>query len=388
MKIAVVSYNKFPEGDAGSVREYMFGKLFKLIGHDVFFIGMGHVPYRTEKEHKGFKYFSLRLANQRIIGKLRNYFGYSSRLKHLLNKYQEKSPVNVILVVDIPINALFMLKRYAKKNGITLIHDSVEWYSPEQFSLGVFSPSYILKDMYNRFLINKQFKVIAISIFLEQHFKYRGLQTVRIPIIFDMQELKTNENKEFSKITLLYAGSPGKKDYLKEMLEGLSFLSEKELAKIEFKILGVTLEQIKKLLHNNEEGFLEKVQSCLKVMGYVPREVVLENLKKADFTVMLRSSDQRYAKAGFPTKVVESLATGTPVILNITSDLGIYIKDMKNGLVVSECSSQAFSHTLKKAINLPNEHLQYMKQKARESAEENFDFRKYKNVLEKLFEIE
>jgi hypothetical protein len=69
-------------------------------------------------------------------------------------------------------------------------------------------------------------------------------------------------------------------------------------------------------------------------MGRIPRPQVLEELSKADFTVLMRSEEQRYAKAGFPTKFVESLATATPVIANSTSDLGMYLKDGENGYVV------------------------------------------------------
>ena len=56
-------------------------------------------------------------------------------------------------------------------------------------------------------------------------------------------------------------------------------------------------------------------------------------MDNVQFDVLLRYSDLRYTKAGFPTKVVESLASATPVITNITSDLEMYLKDGENSVI-------------------------------------------------------
>lgn len=380
MNIIIVSFNKFPNGDAGAVREHTFGKLLSSIGHNVFFVGMGSDPYRIKNQYFGFEYISLRLGRSGIINRLRNYFGYAGRLKNFLKEYHASSKIDVIWVVDIPLNALINVKSFAKEYNIRLIHDSVEWYSQEQFDLGKLAPAYILKNLYNRYFIDNQFKVIAISRFLQKHFDSREIQTVRIPVILDMEEIKCNKTCNFENLILLYAGSPGKKDYLKEIIEGISMLNDSELSQIELRVLGITLEQIKALA-GIQQSCLERLKENLKVLGRVPRATVLKNLEEADFTVLLRSPVQRYAKAGFPTKVVESLATATPVILNITSDLGDYIKDMQEGLIVKDCSATAVADTIKQALSLDNGQKQIMRQNARKCAEQNFDYRKYIEIM-------
>lgn len=181
----------------------------------------------------------------------------------------------------------------------------------------------------------------------------------------------------------MYAGSPGKKDYLKDMIEGMSLLSHNELSRVRLVIIGITIEQLRKELKVNED-LLEKVKDNIKVLGWVSREIVLEHLKYADFTILLRSPMQRYAKAGFPTKIVESLASSTPVMVNITSDLGDYIKDMEQGVVVESCSPTSFAHSLRRALSLTYEQRQKMYIKARKCAEECFDYSKYKEVLAKI----
>ena len=317
--VLVISYSKSPDGDASSIREYTFGKLLESMGHKTFFIGMGNTPCYHIGLFKGFEYTSLRINQYQTSPrkKLVNYFGFKQRLKQFIMQYTVENKIDTILMVVIPINALFFIKRLAKKNNIKLIYDSVEWYSPEQFKLRRLAPHYILNDLYNRIFIDRSFKVIAISKYLENHFKSRKIETVRIPVIMDVKNIRFEKYTKKDKLTILYAGSPGKKDYLKEIIEGIALLNSDELEKIELRLIGFTREHLRGELDIDEET-LNKIKDNIKVLGRVPREIVLENLKQADFTVLLRSPVQRYAQAGFRTKVVESLASATPVILNIT----------------------------------------------------------------------
>jgi len=105
-------------------------------------------------------------------------------------------------------------------------------------------------------------------------------------------------------------------------------------------------------------------------------------LRQADFTVLLRSPEIRYAKAGFPTKVAESLASATPVILNLSSDLGLYIKDMREGIIVNDCSPEAMCKAFKKALSLDSDQKAEMRKRARECSEKNFDYRCYKERID------
>ncbi|HQM85931.1 MAG TPA: glycosyltransferase, partial [bacterium] len=53
-----------------------------------------------------------------------------------------------------------------------------------------------------------------------------------------------------------------------------------------------------------------------------------------DFTILIRD-DKRETRAGFPTKVSESISCGTPVITTKTSDLEDYIIEGKNGFFIN-----------------------------------------------------
>lgn len=148
-------------------------------------------------------------------------------------------------------------------------------------------------------------------------------------------------------------------------------------------MIGVTEQQLVNIC-GVSLATIEKLGDSLQCLGRMTREEVLNNLQEADFTVLLRQGELRYAKAGFPTKVVESLASATPVICNLTSDLNMYIHDMQNGIIVQECSASEFCKAVKKAMGLSPVQKEKMYGFARKTAEEYFDYEQYKTEIEKL----
>ena len=53
------------------------------------------------------------------------------------------------------------------------------------------------------------------------------------------------------------------------------------------------------------------------------------------FSVLFRE-DKRYARAGFPTKAVESWCSGCPIITNRVGDLGMLASHMVDAILVDE----------------------------------------------------
>lgn len=381
MDILIVTSAKFPEGDAEAVRLHTIGRLLKDIGYNVSYIGMGFSHYLEELQFDDFQYVSLRKETNNKFDKMYYHFNYVNRLKKYLTSYLKLNEIDVILFSDFSPITIKLLKKICEINNVKLISDSVEWYSPKQFKLGPLSPAMILKNIENKYTIDKTIKVITISKYLYHHFSNKGCTCIRLPVILDVINMSCEKNVGFQKLTILYAGSPGKKDHVDEMLRGVLLLNENEISKLRFVLAGVSLNDVKHLFTLEE---LSKLGKCVEFLGRIERKIVLEKLSEADFTVLLRSPQQRYAKAGFPTKVVESLATATPVILNISSDLSDYINDMEEGLIVDDVSAIAFKKTLKRALMLDVKQLETLRNKARLCAVNNFDFRIYSDAMRKF----
>jgi len=381
MNVLFLTINRFSDGSAGSEREIVLGKLLRSLGYNVFFCTLDEVSFGEVHVLEDFEYVSFRKSGKSSFQRALNYFYYKKNLEKLLNiKFATDKPKQ-IFVTDIPFNTLEFVIKYAKKNNIGLVHNSVEWYSPDEFKYGRFSANYILNYLLNTTFIHKPFKVIGISNYLTDYFKDRGIQSLRIPYIVDTESIKCDKKCLTEKLVLLYAGNAGRKDYLKEMIEGLSMLSRSELDRIEFRIFGVSYDSLINDC-NVAKSILEKSKFFINLYGRVPRQEILAHLQEAHFTLLLRSDKLRYAKAGFPTKVTESLSTGTPVISNLTSDLELYLQDGINGLIVPSYTAEAFAQTIRRALLLKPNRLSSMQVAARRCAENQLDYRIFSKKME------
>lgn len=376
-KALFVTWDGYPNGDAGAVRTHAFAKMLQSLGYEPTVAGMGATTQFEFRREDGVSYISFRLSSSDIVSRIKGRLQFHKHLKRML--FNGDNLWDVIIVSSVPKKTLDFLKQYAKNNSIPLLHDSVEWYSPEQFSIGRFHPTYIAKDIWNRKHIDKSVRVIAISSYLQKHFQSRGIMTTRIPVIMDINQTNHNKKIDSQKVVFAYAGSPGKKDYLDVVIEG--FAGVQSDVAYELRMIGVTKEQLITLC-GVDPVCVEKLGSKLHCMGRISRTQVLEELSRADFTVLMRSQEQRYAKAGFPTKFVESLATATPVIANATSDLEMYLKNSENGYIVPDGTSDALAQVLSQALTLSYEERCKMQQSARKTAEIYFDYQRYLDDME------
>lgn len=367
MYVLMVVPSNFPNGDAGAVRDLAFAKIFQKLDYKVFLIGAGKGD--IEGDYNGVHYYSVfREAHSRIdhLNRfLKSKSAYLSVIKHLV---EDNGLPSVLYINDVSHSVIEYLRRIAEKNNIPMLHDSTEWYSPCEFKHGKLDKAYILKDRLNRKVIRQPIRVIGISSYLTEYFKGRGLKAVRIPVIMDVKNTKTSVNEE-GKIKLIYAGSPANKDYLKEIVLGVTLLSEDNQKKLELHILGANEDQIKGLTG------LQILPDCIKPYGRVPREKVEEVMLAMDFSVLLRPSEERYTKAGFPTKSVEAMSHGVAMICNISSDLGMYLRDGKNAIIVNGYGEKAFSKSLERILSMSRDDIDAIKHNARQLAEEEFDYR-------------
>lgn len=376
MYVLMVVPSNFPNADAGAVRDLAFAKIYQKLGYEVVLIGMGQG--KAKGTYDEVVYYSLYRERKTVMDHFAYYFGYKTRCQSLIKEIiKKRSKPAVIHINDISHGMIRSLISFAKKERIPIIHDSTEWYSPCEFKKGKCDKAYILKNRLNRKVIKNPVRVIAISDYLCNHFEKRGLQTVRIPVIMDVLETSLAasyegcETLDGDKIRFIYAGSPASKDHLREIIEAVCGLSSELQDRIELYILGVDKNQLCGLAR------IDEIPSCVNAYGRVPREMVLDTMKKMDFSLLLRPAEERYAKAGFPTKSVEAMSHGVAMMCNITSDLGLYLKDGENAVIIENCSIEAVSESLVRVIKMNRCEINLMKRKARELAEEYFDYRGY-----------
>lgn len=367
----------FPDGDAGAVRDYSLAKIYQEIGYDVILIGMGKGS--TEGIADKIKYYSLYQERNNVIDHFMYYFGYKKRCITLIEQLMiENGEPSLVHINQVSLSMIEYLIRYCEKKSIPILHDSTEWYSPCEFKRGKCDKAYILKDRLNRQVIRVPVRVIAISEYLRSYFGSRGIRTTRIPVIMDVLGQQKVSNNPSDKIKIIYAGNPAAKDHLREIIEAVIVLPEIDKERIELHILGIGQEQLKVLSNT------DSLPSCIKVYGRVPREKVLELMLQMDFSILLRPSDERYSKAGFPTKSVEAMMHGVAMVCNLTSDLGLYLNDGENAVVIFGGSVGAVSEALSRILGMERTEINWLKKNARLLAENCFDYRGYVDDMKNL----
>lgn len=356
-----ISDTRYPEGnDASTIRFTNIIRLFQLCGCKAEVVAYGDSTGFSFREKDGIRYISLRSKNQSIPVRICDRQLFACRVKKHLNRYRHLSR---IVVYNIPNSLMVYLKKYTQKKGIDLIYDCVEWYSKEEFSLGVFDPRYRAKNKLITKIVDKNIKVIAISRYLQKYFESKGVTTIRIPVLIDSVEESIPKERN-GHIRVVYAGSPGRKDSLDKIIEGFRLLPDAYHDRIKLYLYGVDYKWIKKN-YGYTDSQIREMKRYVKAFGRKSNDEVVRALGNADFSVLLRPSNLRYAKAGFPTKVVESLKYGAPVICNLTSDLGNYLTNNKNAIVVSGCNEDALMDSLTSVCNMADNRIIAMHKEAR-----------------------
>ena len=141
-----------------------------------------------------------------------------------------------------------------------------------------------------------------------------------MPPLVDLDEEKWHQNQllpaDGNNLQIVYAGTPGKKDLLGNALRGLNTLRDEGFL-VKLHLVGPSREEVSECL-GSDAPMLDMMAEMLIFHGRVPQSDVPRLLAIADYSVLLRPLE-RYAQAGFSTKLVESLAAGVPCLL-YTSD--------------------------------------------------------------------
>ena len=168
------------------------------------------------------------------------------------------------------------------------------------------------------------------------------------------------------------------------MLDGLVSLSKNERARITCTLLGLDRSAFMEKVPR-AQYYIDGLQGSLQIVGRVTKKEVDQRLSEAHFLILMRP-DSRYSRAGFPSKVPEAMAAGVPVITNLTSDLGVYIKDGENGFVVDEFSATAFADVIRKVVGIKDEDFQHMSAAALRTAAQEFDWHVHAKKMKKFLD--
>lgn len=394
--IAYVGKFPFPNGNASSRRVYGVASALVETGYDVVVLSENTEPSEPcvvyGRKGKGtLSYIGLSERLPKAASTIRKAYRYLIAVGERKVRWMDEQPTKPSYVIYYGSSSAFMLRLmlWCRKNNIALIVDVVEWRDASHMvGGGFFSPLNISDKICMRILNHRADGVIAISSYLEKFYLNRKSHVIRVPTLLDTTRIiATRSNTIIAKtqLTLAYTGESGKrkKDLLNNVIEALFRLNS--VGKdVHFIMAGPTPQAILCFPALQSRG-ISSLPSWIEALGWQTSDRALEIVKNADFMPLLRPLN-RVSEAGFPTKFAESMALGTPVICNLTSDLGQYVHDGVEGLVCRDHSVEAFTEAIERALALSPKQYAEMCIAARAMAEQSFDYRAYAKLLRRFLE--
>ena len=205
---------------------------------------------------------------------------------------------------------------------------------------------------------------------MQDYYTSKRVKSIQLPPLVDLEEEKWKVNESLAErgdiIKLIYAGSPGHKDWLDKVVSIVS--AERFRDRVSMEVIGLDDNQFKSLY-----SYSEPVPGNIRFAGRLPHPEVIRRLKGSDFQIFIRE-DNLMTTAGFPTKFVESISAGVPVLTNLTSNLSDYLRDGANGFVLQNENDNALRDSIDKVLFLSREEIDAIRKSVDRST---FDYRRY-----------
>lgn len=367
-KIVFIGDYIYPSDMASCSRVYYMAKACQAAGYDTLIIGKGKQPDGDKdiSEHKGIKYTSMQSEQPKMIEKLIKFIRRRRLYYDSLKKYAADARFVIPYACSCPYHIKSIL-RFGREANVKIICDISEWYSFRQFQGIIGKIDYFIFQYAFMNIFDKCDGIICCSRLIRRYFEKKNKRVLVLSGLIDVEEYSPNLSINNEKRVLIYAGSPGRKDCLIQFIQAYEMLEDSIAQKIDLRIIGLPQKDISRIYRR----ISKKRNKGVTFLPRIPREKLIEFLKEADFSLLLRPN-KRYANAGFPSKLCESLALGTPMMTNLTSDIGDYLTD-KNTIIIKGTTPQSVAQAMKRAACMSNSEYSPLRERAYRIAKDNFD---------------
>lgn len=263
--------------------------------------------WNTQLFNKNIKILEIPYINTEIFKLVTRFFSsffYGS--KELLGMKNKKG----VIVCDIHIP--FMLSGYIFSKLFNIEYISI-WTDPpaviteRESKLKTKLRLFELKIA--SYLMKKSDKAIVMTKYLAKDFAPQKPYLLIEGIIDEDEIIEEKVEKSNKEVTIIYTGSLEKRYGIKNIIDGFRLLENKNII-LEIYGRGDYEEEVKNIC---------LIDSRIKYYGFIDNKEALKIQKKADFLINARSKEENYTKYTFPSKILEYMMSGTPVITTILS---------------------------------------------------------------------
>ena len=359
-----------PNEGAAGIHVYNIAQCLKGQGVEIVYVAY------SKNSFKGSRIYDIRKPKG-FIGNLKNVYDIITGCYEfdIFKNAIEKEHPNAVILYNTSNAITKKAINYCRQKNIRIIVENTEWYTITSMTSGL-AGHLLTKSVDKR--IRKTDKtadgVIVISKYLENHYIKQNVPTFNLPPLFSLEN-ESVERIKFHPIRFIYAGSPGGKDILKPFVDSIIEHNRHNDCKAEFHIYGINLEQLSRITGyqiNSEDGVFAH--------GRVSHDEVIKAVSNSHFTVLLRHN-MRYAKAGYSTKVAESLALGTPIVCNNIGGTDVDINDSETGFKINDCDTNTLSKLIKKVVEINEEDYFNMRRACINYAQKRYAAQNYSETL-------
>jgi len=368
-----------PDKNAAAQRVWANSLLFESLGLRVILLGVSKsttqfsrnkaskfLTYTKQYPSKPFQWLTMLISIKEV--------------ESIVKNVKEHGEIKLIVAYNYPAIALLRLYYYTRRKNIKLIADCTEWpqvENPRSFKEWIKNFDTTLRMRYVQPKLNG---IIVISRYLKDYYAKKMSNVLLLPPLVNKSDAKwTYEGVIIpqDKIVMVYAGSPGNggKDRLDLIVKALSRISEKTNLRYELKIVGIDKTQY--LNDFDQETIPANIESKLSFLGRIPHAQAVLLLKSAHYSIFVRDKN-RITTAGFPTKFVESISCGTPVLTNKSSNITDYLVTGENGFLLGNEFAD-LSKDFQLALEQSTEKIMMMKNACRSTG--IFDYTSYAQEL-------
>jgi glycosyltransferase involved in cell wall biosynthesis len=371
-----------PDKNAAAHRVLSNAKILRRLGYQTIFVGVTKTKDRIIAELKpgktqGFKFYEINYPRNSV-----QWIHYLSSISILLKVLRRYPNIKGIIAYNYPAVGLAKLLLLSRKTGIPIIADSTEWYGAESGSFFF----RVLKKLDNYFrmvhLHRRCAGVICISTYIKN--LYPMTTNILLPPLVDLNESKwklpnsdIGEKKIFS-----YIGSAGSTIEKESLLELLTvFVNELSPEIAILQVVGVTKDEA------IQQGMLDERTnpgSNVDFLGQRSHKECLHIINASHYFIFIRNNSI-VTRAGFPTKFVESISAGTPVVTNQSSDLGDYLIEGKNGFWLNPEDLKSFSRSIQDLIEIENSVIKKIKENCQNS--KTFSYESYVDEFRQFLKL-
>ncbi len=381
--LIVIGRLNYPSATAPSNRVHLYCKALKKEKGFPFVINLHSAyiepqPFSYLGKYEGVPFY---YAQKTVMYEKRILIRNINKIKGLINtfviltKLKRKHNFKVLFYATESIDEFFLFI-FLKVIGISIIRDCSE--IPDFIMLEKKAKSF--HKAFLRLKLQMYDRLIVISDYLNSFYSeiFPKNNIFQIPILVDMKRFSQKpKRKNPEKKLITYVGSMGgNKDGLENLIEAMAIIKEKT-NNVVLQLIGTAPD--KDFLRLKNKVIDLSLTDSIVFLGKKKVEEIPMLLGNSDILVLARP-DNNQAKAGFPTKLGEYLASSKPVVITTTGEIPKYLKNNFSAYLAKPDDIQDFANQV--IFALSDENSKNIGERGYEVANNYFNYEIYgKQVL-------